>query len=420
MIFGYHILEQLKLKITLQPKEELQFTKFLIDSAADAVFWVAKDARFLYVNQAACYMAGYSREELLSMTMHDVEPDFSPKIWSEFWKAIQKQGSLYFDCLHPLKEGGRNPVEITFIYLEHQGKEYSCIFVRNNTKRKPTEIALGKINEALKCKVKERTVQLRRANEQLCHEIAERKLAEAQLRLALEQEKDESELGASFVCMVSHEFRNPLHVISFATSLLKRNIHQWDLEKKLKYLHRIQTAAEYLGELMDNVFIIGKLEAGKLKFEPKAINLEQFCRNLLTQLPLSHSSSHTVNFAILGDCSTACVDEKLLQPMLTNLLDNAIKYSPNDRTVDLKLSCYSNEELVFQIKDQGIGIPPADQKRLFEPFYRGNNVGDVPGIGLGLAVVRKLVDLHFGQISVMSEVGVGTTFIITLPLGKAL
>ena len=401
---------------TLQPEEELQLTKFLMDRAADAVFLVTPHARFLYVNDAACRIAGYSRQELLSMTMHDIDPDFSPKIWSEYWKTIKQQGSLYFESLYWTKENQSFPVELTVTYLEYYGREYGCIFVRDITKRKQAEIALHNANLELECRVLERTSQLRNANEQLCREIAERKQAEAKVRQTLEQEKELGELRARFVCMVSHEFRNPLHVISFATSALKRHNHQWNEEKKLKNLHRIQTAIEHLSELMDDVLTIGRSEAGKLTFEPRALDLEQFCDDLVAQLQLSHSSQHTVTFASLGECSSACVDEKLLQPILTNLLENAIKYSP-DSTVNLILSCQDGE-VIFQIKDQGIGIPAFDRQRLFEPFHRGNNVGDIPGTGLGLAVVKKLVDLHRGQISVASEVGVGTTFTITLPLAR--
>jgi len=256
--------------------------------------------------------------------------------------------------------------------------------------------------------VQQRTAELKNANEQLCRDIVE-------IRATLEQEKELGEQRAHFASMVSHEFRKPLHIISFSTSLLRRHSHQRTEEKELPYLDRIQTAVEQLSQLMDGVLIIGRSDAGKLTFEPKALDLEQFCRNLVAELQLSDSSQHTVTFVSRGDCSTACVDEKLLQPILTNLLDNAIKYSPVGRTVDLALSCLDGE-VIFQIKDRGIGIPAADQQRLFEPFYRGKNVGDIAGSGLGLAVVKKLVDIHGGQISVASEVGVGTTFTITLPL----
>ncbi len=112
--------------------------------------------------------------------------------------------------------------------------------------------------------------------------------------------------------MVSHEFRTPLHIISFSTSLLKRHIHQWTEEKKFQYFHRIQTAVEQLSQLMDEVLIIGRAKAGKLTFSPRALDLDQFCRNLVAELQLRDSSQHPVILEILGDCSSACMDEKLL------------------------------------------------------------------------------------------------------------
>jgi len=104
-----------------------------------------------------------------------------------------------------------------------------------------------------------------------------------------------------------------------------------------------------------------------------------------------------------------------LRQILSNLLSNAIKHSPKGSTVCFEASC-QNGEVIFQIRDQGIGIPLEDQQRLFESFHRANNVGTIPGTGLGLAIVKKSVDLHGGQITVDSKVGVGTTFTVRLPL----
>jgi signal transduction histidine kinase len=147
--------------------------------------------------------------------------------------------------------------------------------------------------------------------------------------------------------------------------------------------------------------------------------LEQFCHNLLAQLKLIDNHQHSIKFISKCDCSIACVDKKLLHPILANLLSNAIKYSPINSTIELKLFCH-NQDIIFQIKDEGIGIPIADQLRLFEPFHRGKNVGDIPGTGLGLSVVKKFVDVHGGQITVASEVGKGTTFRVTLPLNQSM
>lgn len=129
---------------------------------------------------------------------------------------------------------------------------------------------------------------------------------------------------------------------------------------------------------------------------------------------MSNSSQHSIAFVSRGNCKLAWVDKKLLRPILMNLLNNAIKYSPSGSKVSLELSCLQSNA-IFKIKDTGIGIALA-REQLFEPFCRGSNVGDIPGTGLGLAVVKKLVDLHCGQILVDSEVGKGTTFTIALPI----
>ncbi|MBW4596654.1 MAG: PAS domain-containing sensor histidine kinase [Brasilonema angustatum HA4187-MV1] len=245
-------------------------------------------------------------------------------------------------------------------------------------------------------------------------DITKRLQVEKEVHHNLAQEEGICEQKERFVSMICHEFRSSLNMISFSTSLLKRHRHSWSEEKKLQYLQRVQTTVEQLNQLMDEVFIIDTAQARKLKFEPKPLNLLQFCHDILAQMNLSESNQHTVTFVSQGDCQAVCLDKKLLQPILTNLLSNALKYSPKDSTVDVVLS-YQDEKVLFQIKDRGIGIPKTDQQLLFEPFHRGGNVGDIPGNGLGLAIVKKLVDIHGGQIFVESEVGVGTTFTITLP-----
>jgi signal transduction histidine kinase len=135
------------------------------------------------------------------------------------------------------------------------------------------------------------------------------------------------------------------------------------------------------------------------------------------ELQLSGGSEHTIVFTCQLSYLEGCLDEKLLRHILSNLLINAIKYSPTGSTVNFELIC-QKDLVIFQIQDSGIGIPCEDQQRLFESFHRANNVGNIPGTGLGLAIVKKSVDLHGGKISVKSEVGVGTAFTVTIPLSK--
>jgi signal transduction histidine kinase len=151
--------------------------------------------------------------------------------------------------------------------------------------------------------------------------------------------------------------------------------------------------------------------------------LESFCREIVEELQLSLDSHldenrgtiHTIAFSVKGEKTKAKLDEKLLRQILTNLLSNALNFSPQGGIVHLDLSCQEGQA-IFRIQDKGIGIPLDDREYLFESFYRASNVGTIEGTGLGLAIVKKCVDLQQGQITVESEVGVGTTFTVTLPL----
>jgi len=125
-----------------------------------------------------------------------------------------------------------------------------------------------------------------------------------------------------------------------------------------------------------------------------------------------------LTFASVGECVQAHMDENLLRHILTNLLSNAIKYSPQGGEVLLTLICQA-DQAIFRVQDRGIGIPPEDQARLFDTFHRAGNVRNIPGTGLGLAIVKRSVDAQGGTIRVESQVGVGTTVTVTLPVGTA-
>lgn len=273
------------------------------------------------------------------------------------------------------------------------------------------------------------TKRLLEQNFRLQQEICDRKQAEeqlreleSQLREALAQEKELSELRNSFLTLVSHEFRTPLTTIQSSAELLSHYNEKLSQAKKQTHHQRIQAALTRMTQLLDEVLLIGQAEAGKLKFEPKLIDLVPWCRDLVEGMRvvvekahMGKNYQHAIAFTNTGECTNAQMDEKLLEHILTNLLSNAIKYSPKGGTVQFDLLC-TDIEAVFRITDRGIGIPEEDQQHLFESFSRASNVGTIQGTGLGLAIVKKAVDLHRGTICIQSQVGVGTTVIVTLPL----
>lgn len=247
-------------------------------------------------------------------------------------------------------------------------------------------------------------------------EISDCKQVESQLRQALEQAQEYRELRANFVSVLCHQFRTPLNVISFSNSLLQRQGDEWRKEKTRPLLEHIQTAIAKLSQMLDDVILFAKAETAKLNLDIEPLDLLRFCNEIVSQIQISHSQN-LINFLSQGSCFTTCIDQKLLEPILKNLLDNAVKYSPVGSTVDLELYC-EDDQVIFQVIDRGVGIPIADKERIFEPFYRGKNSKNLPGTGLGLSVVKTLVDLHGGQITLESEVGTGTTFTVALPSVK--
>ncbi|WP_017720920.1 sensor histidine kinase [Kamptonema formosum] len=257
-------------------------------------------------------------------------------------------------------------------------------------------------------------------------DISARKRAEAEIRKALEKEKELNELKSRFVSMTSHEFRNPLTTILTAAALLKEEYasHQILDDDTRMYFQMIQTSVRQMTDLLEDVLVIGKAEAGKLEFHPEPLDLAEFCRHLALEMemaqkrsPSGTASAPAITFVCQEECIKACMDEKLLRQILANLLSNAVKYSPQGNPVRFEITS-ENGEATFEIQDRGIGIPTEDQKRLFETFYRAKNARKLPGTGLGLAIVKKAVELHGGRISVSSESGVGTTFRVTIPLDR--
>lgn len=246
-------------------------------------------------------------------------------------------------------------------------------------------------------------------------DITERKRL-AETRLALEREKELSALKTRFFSMASHEFRTPLSTALAAAQVLENSSEVWqDSEKRLRNLRRIQDAVNNMVQMLNDILTINRAETGKLDFKPKRLDLEDFCQQLVDEMRLNAGEQYQLHFTCQGIVIPAYLDEKLLHSILSNLLWNAIKYSPQGGEISLSLE-FQPRLIFFRVVDHGIGIPPEDLGQLFEPFQRGRNVRTIPGTGLGLVVVKKCVELHHGTISIDSELGEGTTCNIVLPI----
>ncbi|UBF28336.1 response regulator [Kovacikia minuta CCNUW1] len=218
-----------------------------------------------------------------------------------------------------------------------------------------------------------------------------------------------------YLSILSHELRNPIAAIQLSTTMLGEYSDRMDEAKKRELLQRIQAATGSMNQLIEDVLTLGQVDHNSTPFHPEDTDVIEFCQTLVETFQWSTEHRYTIAFTYPVEQIQTCVDKKLLWHALTNLLGNAIKYSPEGNTVALHLS-YSQQELYFEIQDHGIGIPPEDLEHLFQPFRRGKNVGKLPGTGLGLAIAKRAVELHNGEISVNSQIGTGTTFMIKLPV----
>jgi len=243
--------------------------------------------------------------------------------------------------------------------------------------------------------------------------------AEKEMKKALDKERELNELKSRFVTMASHEFRTPLTAIRSSIELLSiysENTEATVREKLMRHYEKIIKETKRLTSLMNDILILGKAEAGKTPFEPEDADIEELCLQVL-ELHESQEPERKVEFSIEGPIRNFWIDPELMNPVISNLISNALKYSKNKPAP--KLEVFVNEDnLVFKVQDFGIGIPSDELNQLYKSFFRARNVTNIQGTGLGLVIVKQLVDLHKGKIFVDSVLGEGTTFTIEIPNRK--
>ncbi|MEG4322790.1 MULTISPECIES: HAMP domain-containing sensor histidine kinase [unclassified Microcoleus] len=248
------------------------------------------------------------------------------------------------------------------------------------------------------------------------------KLSHDQLDRSLQTAKELNDMKTSLLYMIAHDVRNPLNFIIGTTQVLARYKSKLSDDRTQELLDKTQVAAKSIDQLLDDVLLLGRSESGKIVFCLLPLDLKKFCNELVAEFQSSLKLKPQTDvvkliFVDRSQSAMACLEESLLRRILSNLLSNAIKYSPPNTQVIFELKV-TETEVIFSVEDAGIGIPLADQERLFDSFYRAKNVGIIPGTGLGLSIVKKCVDLHGGEITLSSEEGVGSTFTVRLPIAK--
>ncbi len=366
----------------------------IITSMADALLVTTSSGVIKIVNHAAEILFEYNKEELVGKKISLIIPQ--EKLLHKARKKhllLQEKVSQEVELICQNKTGEKIIVE------------FSCSVIQTDVEGVQNFVYIGR-------------------------DITERKKEEDEIRQALEEERDLRELRGRFFSMVTHEFGNPLNTVLLSTQLLQTYESKITEAEKNQYLRYIEESTQEMLELLNDVRFIGKADAGKLKYKPAPIDLIKLCNYIVSSIKVTASNKHTIDFTVNKNFSIKSksksgknevqfflIDEKLIRHILNNLLSNAIKYSPTGGKVDFQLNL-NDQKAIFLIKDEGIGIPTENQKRLFESFYRASNVGKIEGTGLGLSIVKQCVELHSGKIDVASEVGKGTTFIVEIPLQR--
>jgi PAS domain S-box-containing protein len=352
-------------------------TLFTLAQTIEANIFLIQGNRICYVNSALEKITGYSKQELLNKC--------------GFNGIIKSKKPINLSLQKEVCDFEYQKINI----LTQDGTERSLIGVV--TKLDGMLKLPGKPGELI-----------------IAVDITDYKNLESSVNNALEQAKELSELRAQFLSMVCHQLRTPLNIISFCNSLVEEEIDKHSKEKIESLLENIEKAIAQISQMLDDTLLFAQAESAKINFDPKPLDLVKFCHNLVEEMHMSMSEKR-INFVSKFELINAFFDAKLLDYILKNILGNAIKYSPKNSRIDFIIN-YQEKYIIFKVKDQGIGIPITDQKRLFEAFYRGSNIGNIPGNGLGLSIIKTLVDLHGGQVNLESEVDKGTTITVMLPL----
>ncbi|NQT78244.1 MAG: PAS domain S-box protein, partial [Bacteroidetes bacterium] len=370
--------------ITFRKKavEDLRLTQFSVDLSADAAFWMGKDARFFYVNDAACKALGYTKEELLRMTAFDVDKHFRKESWEDYWAEIKEKKTFAIESVHRTKDGHEFPVELMVNFLEFDGKEYNCAFARD---------------------------------------ITDRKQYEENLKEAKEKAEQANRVKSEFISNISHEIRTPLNSIIGFSEMLASHVQDSRLKE---YAASIKSAGNSLLMLINDILDLSKIEAGRLEISLGPVDI----RLLITEISQVFAVKVALkNLDFVIDVQSEVpeyllLDKARIRQVLFNLVGNAVKFtssgflrvvvnvSHGEKTAKNKL------DLEIRVEDSGMGIPPEFHDEIFNSFIQVEHKKNksTEGTGLGLSITKRLVEMMSGNIVVQSTAGEGSSFIVTL------
>jgi len=397
----------------------------LFENATEGIVLTDRSGKIVLVNPAAQRMFGYKEEELIQHPIEELIPQryqaHHKELRQEFYHDPQNREMGHGRDLYGKKKDGTDmPVEVSLSHY-NKGEELFVIAfiiditerkkIENNIKRQQKELeemagAMRKLNAQLEAKVEERTLILKEALKKL--EESQEELSEA-----LSKEKQLNEIKSRFVSMASHEFRTPLSTILSSATLVSKYQKTEEGEKRERHLKKIKDSVSHLNNLLEDFLSLGKLEEGKVSISISSFAVREFIDDVIEEMKVIQKKGQQIicKYEGVDDFST---DKRLLKNILINLFSNALKFSDEGRSVWINIE-NKNDQLHVMIRDEGIGIPEEDQHHLFTTFFRGKNVVNIEGTGLGLPIVKRYVDLLNGTVSLKSKLEKGTIVDFALP-----
>ncbi|MEO6550304.1 MAG: PAS domain-containing sensor histidine kinase [Ferruginibacter sp.] len=375
--------------------------------------------QFGYIN--ASEVIGKKIEALIPSRFHTVHVDDRNDYIA---KPQRRPMGLGMDLYAAKKDGSEFPVEVSLNNYKAGGESFVIAFVSDITKRKEIENSvlqqkeqLAIINERIEQFNNDLEKQVVLRTSQLSETLHELEISKEELQKAFSKEKELGDLKTRFVSMASHEFRTPLSTILSSASLLSKYSKEEEQEKRDKHINRIKSAVTNLTDILNDFLSIGKIEDGKVVAHFSIFDIKELVTAVCNEIGSIIKTGQQINYTHRGN-EMAELDAFLFRNVMINLLSNAIKFSPADAIIEVS-SEINETHIIVSVNDRGVGISDADKEHLFERFFRGANVTNIQGTGLGLHIVEKYVGLMNGIIEFTSELEKGTTFTITFGINAA-
>ena len=405
---------------------ELVHITSLFENATEGFVVTDSKGNIILVNPSACRMFEYEPEELIGQKIEVLVPtqykEKHIKLRDAFYKDPRNRVMGHGRDLHGQKKSGENfPVEVSLSTYVESGERYVIAFIIDITHRKEIERNVVKqqeqlehvsnemrrLNAELEAKVEERTIILKEALQRL--EQSQEELSEA-----LDKERQLNEIKSRFVSMASHEFRTPLSTVLSSATLLSKYTTSDDQPKRERHIEKIKGSVKQLNDLLEDFLSLGRLDEGKISVSVNEFSLHELIHDTIEEMRGLAKDKQKIVYSGNGG-EIMITDKKLLRNVLINLISNAIKFSDEDSTIWVNSEA-NHGTASIAVKDEGIGISEEDQKHLFSSFFRGKNVLNIQGTGLGLHIVKRYIDLLDGEVNLSSQLGKGTIITIKIPI----